>query len=282
VSLGVSRVVPAESAHLSDTQLGLYLDGGLSKRKRALARDHLDRCRECWQKWNVFRWQRAEGTRALLELRAFLGDHMREGIDSSWLLAGEWQGVDHHSSADVTWFYATTPWYIYNSTIWAASGQRPKYVERAAPVVGSLSPRTVCDFGCGVGTDGLLFAEQGKQVAFVDINEPALDFLRWRLQERGLPGCVGTPAEAERWLPVDLLWAMDVIEHLLDPMETLAPFLEACSAFIFDSDHVGKSAGRQPFHFQHDMKQFSAGLETFGLTQVWPPLNKISNSLYGF
>jgi Methyltransferase small domain len=261
----------SEAIHPSIAYLELYLDGHLKERERSLTRGHLDVCPECWREWNSLRWRRAEGTRDLNELRGFLGNRMLEGVDSSWRLAEEWKQVDRTSPSEIEKFYATTPWYVFNSTIWAASGQRPKYVERASNIIASVAPNRIVDFGCGVGTDGLVFSQEGREVIFVDINESALDFVRWRLKVRNLPGTVCTPNAAKRWLPADLLWAMDVVEHLVDPIATLAPLLHGCSTLIFDSEHVGTSNGRHPFHFQHDEKQIASDLRDLGFKRLnWP------------
>jgi SAM-dependent methyltransferase len=259
----------AEAArHIPDAVFESYLDSSLEASTRRLVRDHLDSCRECWSRWNLFRWRKAEGSRDLRELRGFLGSRMMEGIDSSWRLAEEWQRVDHDSPDDVERFYATTRWYLFNSTIWEASGQRPKYAERALSIIERLEVRTICDFGCGAGTDGLYFAERGLNVVFVDINEHLLEFVQWRLGKRRLRGEVATPASLAACLPVDLIWAMDVIEHLVDPARTLSQALAGAGSFIFDSDHVGTSSGRQPFHFQHDPDAFAHDVRGAGFEEL--------------
>lgn len=245
------------------------LDGKVAGAQRNATRQHLDMCPECWDLWNSVRWQRADRTVDLAELREFLGDEMLKGADSSWKLAEEWNRLRPSTQEEVLHFYENTPWYLYNLLIWHASGQRPRYAASGIALLPELGYRTICDFGCGVGTDGLLFAEQGYEVFFVDVNVHLLKFVDFRLQKRGLHAWVGTPDEllntAQAW---DVVWSMDVIEHLPDPVATLRPLLERGQAFIYDTEHSGPSGGRHPFHFDHSPQALAIQLASLGLEYV--------------
>jgi 2-polyprenyl-3-methyl-5-hydroxy-6-metoxy-1,4-benzoquinol methylase len=80
----------------------------------------------------------------------------------------------------------------------------------------------VLDYGCGIGSDGLLLLEAGYEVGFADFANPSTEYLRWRLRKRGLDAPVydldagGPPAG---W---DAAYAFDVIEHVADPFAFLA------------------------------------------------------------
>ena len=43
----------------------------------------------------------------------------------------------------------------------------------------------ILDYGCGIGSDGLLLLEAGYRVEFADFDNPSTAFLRWRLARRG-------------------------------------------------------------------------------------------------
>jgi SAM-dependent methyltransferase len=255
-----------KSDHLTADDCANILDGKLTETTRDAARQHLEVCPECWEIWNWVRWKRADSTVDLIELRAFLGDAMLEGVDSSWRLAEEWNRLRPSTQQEVLRFYENTEWYLYNLLIWHASGQRPRYGSSGIALMPELGYRTICDFGCGVGTDGLIFAEQGYEVYFVDVNVPALKFVKFRLKRRGLRAWVGTPDEllntGHKW---DVVWVMDVIEHLPDPGAALRPFLERGSGFMYDTEHSGPSGGRHPFHFNHSPQAFAIQLASFGL-----------------
>jgi hypothetical protein len=215
-------------------------------------RSHVDACRACWRLVVDARWRVAEQSDDVRELREFLGGGFQAGVDPSWALADEWNSQPRDSQAAVEHFYRTTPWYVYNLVLWKASGQRPNYSARAKGLIQQHRITSVLDFGAGVGTDALQFAAGGLRTAVVELNELAAAFLMWRAQRRGI---------ALRRLPIggdkprevfELLWAVDVIEHLWNPLDTLQPYLSASRLLIYDSEHKGQSSGRQPFHFNHD------------------------------
>lgn len=83
------------------------------------------------------------------------------------------------------------------------------------------APLKLLDYGCGVGSDGLKFQAAGYEVSFADLEGKSLEFLRWRLEQRGLKNKVYSVDIPKH----DLVYAFDVIEHFADykePLEKLA------------------------------------------------------------
>ena len=116
--------------------------------------------------------------------------------------------------------------------------------------------------------DSLRFAGLGFEVTAVDYPTRASEFLRWRAKHRGL---IVNFVDANEAIPTnsfDLLWAMDVLEHVLDPFSTCEPWLRSCRAFIFDTHTDSGSGGRHPFHFQHDYVKFGEDLARVGFAPV--------------
>jgi SAM-dependent methyltransferase len=79
----------------------------------------------------------------------------------------------------------------------------------------------VLDYGCGIGSDGLMLLEAGYSVEFADFDNPSVEFLRWRLDHRGLDAPIH---DLDRAVPAgfDAAFAFDVIEHVPDPFAFLA------------------------------------------------------------
>ena len=77
------------------------------------------------------------------------------------------------------------------------------------------------DYGCGIGSDGLMLLEAGYRVEFADFDNPSVAFLRWRLERRGLDAPVH---DLDENVPdgFDAAFAFDVIEHVSDPFAFLA------------------------------------------------------------
>lgn len=181
-----------------------------TRRTRAL----LPRFREAWA-----------GGRNLDELRAYLGESF------------DWQLLFRHTSAvdeehdrmtDDAAFFRTSTMYLYDLTVFGLSRTKTPYVDELRRLVAPGA--TVLDYGCGTGNDGLQLLEQGYRVAFADFDNPSTRFLRWRLEQRGLPAAVH---DIDREVPggFDLAYAFDVIEHVDDPFAFLAE-LEARAQIV--------------------------------------------------
>ncbi len=130
----------------------------------------------------------------------------------------------------------------------------------------------VClDFGSGVGSGALLFVRAGLEMTLADISTSLLDFARWRFARRGLPARfldlnqVPLP-KAE----FDMILAMDVFEHLVDPVETVERLWQALKpgGLLFARIHAEEDAGR-PQHIVRDFGPTFARMHELGLVQTW-------------
>ena len=121
--------------------------------------------------------------------------------------------------------YRTSRAYLYNLTAFAMTGTKLPYLRE---LVRRVPPGArLLDYGCGIGSDGLLLAEAGFRVEFADFTNPSTEYLRWRLRRRGIQAPIhdldlGVPSG------FDAAFAFDVIEHVedaeafLSEMEALA------------------------------------------------------------
>lgn len=234
---------------VNDNLLSRYLTNTLDISLQSQIRTHLDSCSECWEKWQNLRWQVASKTDGFAELKLYLGNQFRQTVDVSWGLAEEWNSSARTTQDNIECFYKTTDLYIYNLMLWQESGQRPDYVQQVQKIINDFNIKTILDFGCGIGTDGLALASQNYEVLFYDINHKCIEYVRWRLKQRNL-NC-GVYSEIPPDLTdLDILWIMDVVEHLYDPIKTLSPLLDKCRYAIFGSESTDKAGGRHPFHFE--------------------------------
>lgn len=145
------------------------------------------------------------------ELRSYLGDaYERERL---------WQyqsTLDEEFAAcrDEAAFYRTSEAYLYNLTAFAMTGTKLPYLEE---LIRQVPPGSrVLDYGCGIGSDGLLLLKAGYQVEFADFDNPSVHYLRWRLERRGMDAPVH---DLDVHVPgdFDAAYAFDVIEHVDDP-----------------------------------------------------------------
>ena len=150
------------------------------------------------------------------ELREYLG----ECFDLNRLRQYEHQlAAEFAAAEDEQSFYRTSVAYLYNLTAFAMTGTKLPYLRE---LIRRVPPGArVLDYGCGIGSDGLMLLEAGYDVAFADFDNPSTAYLRWRLRQRGLDAPVhdldvGVPGG------FDAAFAFDVIEHVSDPFALLA------------------------------------------------------------
>ena len=159
----------------------------------------------------------AQPEREREELRAYLGADYDEGR------LRRWREVLEEESArigDEAQLYRTSDAYLYNLTAFAMTGTKIPYLEalvRRVPPGGS-----VLDYGCGIGSDGLLLLEAGYRVSFADFGNPSSRYLRWRLERRGLSAPVYDLDRDPIPGGFEAAYAFDVIEHVDDPFGLLA------------------------------------------------------------
>jgi len=248
--------------------LRLYLAHKLSDTEREWVRKKIEVNRLWWESWQQLRWNQAKGEPAYKELREYCGHNFVEYFDSSWALAEEWQRRNPQTNEEITRFYREVPHYIYNLAIWEASGQRPQYAIKSLEYLEKHKARTILDFGCGIGTDGIKLLSYGYQVVFFDFDNPSVEFLRWRLAKNNTPAMIfHPPFDPKTVPPFDTLWAMDVIEHLLDPEQELTPLLQIARIFIFATEDSGQAGGRHPFHIAHPPAHIENLLNKHGYQQ---------------
>jgi SAM-dependent methyltransferase len=149
------------------------------------------------------------------ELRAYLGagyQHRRlQEYDKQ--LEEEFGAFDDEAS-----FYRSSESYLYNLTAFAMTGTKLPYLRE---LVRRVPPGSrLLDYGCGIGSDGLLLSELGYHVEFADFDNPSAEYLRWRLERRGIQAPVH---DLDGTVPAgfDAAYSFDVIEHVPEPFAFL-------------------------------------------------------------
>lgn len=189
-------------------------------------------------------------------------------------LKGEWDGgVVSDSRDSVEDFYNRSRAMIFELMWWHT------LMEDLSPlayvVAMEMARREGCshclDFGCGVGSGCIVFARHGMEVSFADISSPMLDFSEWRCGIRKLPAR-RIDLKTTR-LPdgtFDIVTAMDVFEHLVDPVRTVDELSMAMTSggLLFGRFHSEPDEDR-PHHIIHDFRPTLGRLEELGFVEVW-------------
>lgn len=81
------------------------------------------------------------------------------------------------------------------------------------------TPLDILDVGCAQGTLALKLAEQGHRVTAMDIRQPFLDYAKSRYERGVITFLCGNALEDSPIGNFDLIYANQIIEHLVYPLE---------------------------------------------------------------
>jgi SAM-dependent methyltransferase len=154
--------------------------------------------------------------------------------------------VEFARTGDEAAFYRTSSSYLYNLTAFAMTGTKLPYLRELAR---QLEPGAkLLDYGCGIGSDGLMLLEAGFDVEFADFDNPSTEYLRWRLARRGFSARVH---DLDATVPggFDAAYAFDVIEHVEDPFVFLSEMEQRARLVVVNL--LAPEPGDQDLH--HDL-----------------------------
>lgn len=210
------------------------------------------------------------------EVAGYFGTTVDEVVDfwydSTPRLRDEWIEQHPTTSEDIIHYYDTSTTYIYELSYWHTLHMNLGLIEHARSVELALSHggRRYLDFGGGTGSNIILFHKYGFECTLADISTSLLSFARSRFERRGIADATIIDLKSGA-LPddyFDFVTAVEVLEHVPDPLETMHSIVRATkpggliSAWVpfFDDD-------LRPQHIVTDMG-VADRFSTFGLTEV--------------
>jgi 2-polyprenyl-3-methyl-5-hydroxy-6-metoxy-1,4-benzoquinol methylase len=189
-------------------------------------------------------------------------------------LASEWRGkVDEGDRDSVESFYNETEEEIYELMWWhtLADDLSPLSYVTALQFAQAKGCRTCLDFGAGVGSGSLLFVKDGLTVGLADISSPLLGFSQWRFQLRGLRGeFFDLKKQVLPSKSFDMVTAMDVFEHLVDPVNAVGILSDVLKpgGFLFGRFSAEPNEDR-PMHLVKDFGPTLRSLRELGFVEIW-------------
>jgi len=166
------------------------------------------------------------------EIASFFNETVEEAkrkcAERDLRLRGLWMADNPVSEAERTLWYRTTNAHIYEGAYWHSKdfASRKKIGEKA-------NGKILC-FGAGIGTEGILAAEMGKEVTFYDLQSLIFNFLKHRVNLRNLKNIKfidqelvkkekagAISYENQLFETYDTIICIDVLEHLEYPQEIL-------------------------------------------------------------
>lgn len=214
----------------------------------------------------------------LTEIALFTGDGLAEVERlcrrAVGALAVAWSAqVDAGNRASVERFYDQNQSYIHDLMWWHTLSDDNSPLGYVTAL--DFARRNRCarhlDFGSGVGSGAILFARNGFEISLADISSTLLEFSAWRLEHRNLSARLidlkssGLPENA-----FDIITAMDVFEHLADPVGTIDELWRALKpgGYLFGRFHAEVDQ-EHPQHIIFDFAPTFKRLRDLGFSEVW-------------
>jgi 2-polyprenyl-3-methyl-5-hydroxy-6-metoxy-1,4-benzoquinol methylase len=198
----------------------------------------------------------------------------RRCVHAVTTLKGEWQAqVDPADRQSIEQFYDASQTTIYELMWWhtLCDDLSPLSYVTALRFAQQQGCQHYLDFGAGVGSGGILFSRHGLAATLADISSTLLGFSQWRLETRRLPATY-IDLKAQR-LPrhaYDLVTAMDVFEHLVDPLQTVEQLWDALKPGGFLYARISAESDEdRPQHIVQDFEPTFARMQALGLVQIW-------------
>ncbi len=181
------------------------------------------------------RWTRVMAPRTgdiRTELLAEAAEFLGIPIDEAWRRhAGaadrfnqEWTASvgDVADDQALTRFYNESKSVLFELIEWHASDAIHYRTLIVADLAGRRPGRLYLDYGSGIGSDAMVFAEAGFKVTLADISDPLLAFASWRLRRRGFDvDTIDLKREKPPRNRYDVAVCFDVLEHIPHPLRVV-------------------------------------------------------------
>jgi SAM-dependent methyltransferase len=209
---------------------------------------------------------------------ADVAELQRRCVQAVATLKGEWHAQVHSADQQsIERFYDQSQTTIYELMWWHTLSEdvSPLAYVTALHFARQHGCRHYLDFGSGVGSGGILFARHGFDVALADISSTLLCFSQWRLHRRDLPATyIDLKTHALPPQAYDFVTAMDVFEHLVDPVATVEQLWNALRPGGFLCTRINPRIAEEvdenrPQHIVQDFGPTLDRMQTRGFVQVW-------------
>jgi 2-polyprenyl-3-methyl-5-hydroxy-6-metoxy-1,4-benzoquinol methylase len=189
-------------------------------------------------------------------------------------LRQEWEGyVEPSDPRSVERFYDQNQTMLHELMWWHTLGEdvSPLAYVLALRFAQQRGCQSYLDFGSGVGAGALLFARHGFRASLADISSALLNFSTWRLGIRKLPARYIDLKHGQ--LPsqgYDMITAMDVFEHLSDPIDAAEKLWAALNrgGFLYARISAEDDEDR-PQHIVHDFGPTFERMRALGFVEIW-------------
>jgi SAM-dependent methyltransferase len=161
--------------------------------------------------------------------------------------------------SEVAEFYRTTKSYLFDLTTFNSEYPHTATLEALVAMARKRGLNRVLDFGSGIGSVGIFFAQNGMEVFLADVSEPLQEYVAWRFASRGLKvNLIDLNREELPKNAFEVVTAFDVLEHLARPAETLRALAASMKTGGLIGLNVEEPDERFPQHIANYEEVFSS------------------------
>lgn len=198
---------------------------------------------------DILSWNREDVFQEVTAEAAHPGSHVRD----AWLAAAP------KTDEQIESFYTSTTSYIFDLMVESARDVRVQWRKAVAATLdrfwgsGGANRSRVLDYGAGVGTDTLYFAEHCRAAYYYDLPGPTSEFAAKRFVRHGVPITRVTTTSTYN-SEFDAVVSFEVLEHVIDPLMHLDEMVRLTKpgGMLFLTESFGLIGDDYPSHLpQH-------------------------------
>jgi 2-polyprenyl-3-methyl-5-hydroxy-6-metoxy-1,4-benzoquinol methylase len=182
-----------------------------------------------------------------------------------------WQQVDTTNPQAVLNYYKTSLAYLYELTRWHSLQDDRGFADSV--ICMEYAKRNhlyqFLDFGCGIGSHAIIMVAEGLQATLFDVSDDLVTYAKWRMEQRRFSAeyISGNP----NTIPgkYDFILALDVLEHIPNPYETLKLLRDRLSPNgILCISVPSTPLPARPLHYDYFRKHLRADTKSLGLAHI--------------
>jgi SAM-dependent methyltransferase len=195
----------------------------------------------------------------VLELSEYLhlptADVADRFVDAAKRFTDEWrERVDEVTRENaLIRFYNESTTEIFDLASWHAEDPIHYRTLMCADIASQSRGRRMLDYGSGIGSDALVFADAGYEVTLADISDRLRGFAKWRCERRGIAAhTIDLKREGLPRRRYDVALCFDVLEHIPRPRRAVSRIGRALrpGGLFFWHAPFGEDSER-PMHVVH-------------------------------
>lgn len=184
-----------------------------------------------------------------------------------------WQERSRDDAESIEDFYRHADAYLYGLLWWHCLQKGPAVAwnARILELAQERGVRTCLEYGGGIGSLALALSRAGVETTLADISQPSLEFARWRAQRRNLAlRTIDLSKDELGDETFDLVTAIDVLEHVADPIATLEELTRRVrvGGYLCFDLIAGRLDPEEPFHLMRSKFPIRSRVRAMGLAPV--------------